>query len=607
MKTLRFLVLCAIGLGPAVLSAYSQGSAFTYQGVLTQAGAVLNGPQDLTFTLHDAAIGGRTVGAPNVANNLAVADGLFAVTLDFGPGAFDGSSRWLQIAVRPGGSATAPTELSPRTPITPTPYAMFAARSSATGLTGQIGAGQIAAGSVGSAAIVSGSIGPAHIAPSASLWDRTGTALSYTSGNVGIGLTQPITSLGYPTGWEGLHSRSPRGDGLQIIQGAGSARLHLRSDQGITNVAQDFVIANEANHVEFGWLGAGLANRLSTMTIATDGNVGVGTRNPATRLDVAGVVKASGYIGDGSGLTGIGAASLSGVLPESRLPAAVALRTGGNSFTGDQIVNAGRVGIGTSNPSTVLHLVGSSDTELSLQSAENNRRWTLQASGGKDGTDLGGTFQIIDRTAIAARLVVTPQGQVGVGTSSPTERLDVGGNIRATGTIAVHNNTGTAKAIMAVDGNGNGKLTCDYIQINGGADIAEPFEVRSESTIEPGMVVAIDADRPGELRLCSRAYDSTVAGIVSGANGIQPGLMLQQNGTAATGHYPVALTGRVWCHADADAGGAIVPGDLLTSAAAPGHAMKAADRSRAFGAILGKAMTPLPKGKGMVLVLVSLQ
>jgi len=98
-----------------------------------------------------------------------------------------------------------------------------------------------------------------------------------------------------------------------------------------------------------------------------------------------------------------------------------------------------------------------------------------------------------------------------------------------------------------------------------------------------------------------------VAGIVSGANGVQPGLMLQQNGTAAIGHHPVALTGRVWCHADADAGGAIVPGDLLTSATAPGHAMKAADRSRTFGAILGKAMTPLPKGKGMVLVLVSLQ
>jgi hypothetical protein len=82
---------------------------------------------------------------------------------------------------------------------------------------------------------------------------------------------------------------------------------------------------------------------------------------------------------------------------------------------------------------------------------------------------------------------------------------------------------------------------------------------------------------------------------------------LQQDGTLATGRHPVALTGRVWCHADADAGGGIIPGDLLTSAEEPGHAMKAIDRTRAFGAIIGKAMTPLPKGKGLVLVLVSLQ
>jgi hypothetical protein len=68
----------------------------------------------------------------------------------------------------------------------------------------------------------------------------------------------------------------------------------------------------------------------------------------------------------------------------------------------------------------------------------------------------------------------------------------------------------------------------------------------------------------------------------------------------------VALTGRVYVMADAT-NGAITPGDLLTTSATPGHAMKVSDHVKAQGAILGKAMTSLKEGKGMVLVLVTLQ
>ncbi|HEV2435000.1 MAG TPA: hypothetical protein VG077_03305 [Verrucomicrobiae bacterium] len=75
---------------------------------------------------------------------------------------------------------------------------------------------------------------------------------------------------------------------------------------------------------------------------------------------------------------------------------------------------------------------------------------------------------------------------------------------------------------------------------------------------------------------------------------------------ALDGDQNVALTGRVYVLADAT-GGAIQPGDLLTTSDTPGHAMKATDRARAEGAVLGKAMTGLSTGKGMVLVLVTLQ
>ena len=98
-----------------------------------------------------------------------------------------------------------------------------------------------------------------------------------------------------------------------------------------------------------------------------------------------------------------------------------------------------------------------------------------------------------------------------------------------------------------------------------------------------------------------------MGGIISGANGIRPGLILRQPGTVADGKYPVASSGRVWCYCDAGAGGAIKAGDLLTTSSTPGYAMKASNFTRAQGAILGKAMSPLKGGKGMVLVLVTLQ
>jgi len=149
------------------------------------------------------------------------------------------------------------------------------------------------------------------------------------------------------------------------------------------------------------------------------------------------------------------------------------------------------------------------------------------------------------------------------------------------------------------------KTTTQVLEITGGSDLAEPFAMDREAAIRPGMVVAIDPGHPGQLRLAEHAYDRTVAGIVSGANGIKPGLTMTSD-TAAQHARPVALTGRVYAWADATHD-PIQPGDLLTTAGTPGHAMKVTDYARAQGAVLGKAMSALPAGTGLVLVLVSLQ
>ena len=97
-----------------------------------------------------------------------------------------------------------------------------------------------------------------------------------------------------------------------------------------------------------------------------------------------------------------------------------------------------------------------------------------------------------------------------------------------------------------------------------------------------------------------------MAGIISGAGDVKPGMMMGQDRTLADGKHPVALSGRVYVWADASRG-AIQPGDMLTTSGTPGHAMKVANSAKAQGAIIGKAMTGLKAGKGLVLVLVTLQ
>ena len=136
-----------------------------------------------------------------------------------------------------------------------------------------------------------------------------------------------------------------------------------------------------------------------------------------------------------------------------------------------------------------------------------------------------------------------------------------------------------------------------------GADCAEHFQVRDAATIEPGTVLVIDDT--GALRQSSVAYDRRVAGVVSGAGGLRPGIVLDRQAERPD-RMPVALVGKVFCKVDARLG-AIAIGDLLTTSDTPGHAMRVADPARAFGAVIGKALAPLAEGRGLVPILVALQ
>jgi hypothetical protein len=160
------------------------------------------------------------------------------------------------------------------------------------------------------------------------------------------------------------------------------------------------------------------------------------------------------------------------------------------------------------------------------------------------------------------------------------------GNVTVTGNILAPNST----------------LTCFDVSISGG-DCAEEFNLAGSDATEPGTVLSLDSE--GTLCVSRQAYDKKVAGVVSGAGAHKPGIVLDKQPSPSK-RAPIALVGKVCCKVDASYS-PIEVGDLLTTSATPGHAMKVENPLRAFGAVIGKALRPLPEGKGLIPILVALQ
>ncbi len=148
---------------------------------------------------------------------------------------------------------------------------------------------------------------------------------------------------------------------------------------------------------------------------------------------------------------------------------------------------------------------------------------------------------------------------------------------------------------------GDVEVTGDIRLVN--ADCAEDFDISGAEQIEPGTVTVLNQE--GALQQSQEAYDKRVAGVISGAGGYRPGITLDKQ-QARDNRIPVALLGKVYCKVDADYSPVEV-GDLLTTSSTPGHAMKADDPFKAFGAVLGKALRPLKEGQGLIPILVALQ
>jgi lysophospholipase L1-like esterase len=166
------MVLC--GLFALNSFAFGQGTAFTYQGRLNNGANPANGTYDLTFSLFATNVGGGVVAGPITNSAIGVTNGLFITTLDFG-GVFSGQNCWLDISVRTNGSG-AFTELHPRQPLTPAPYAIFA--NTASNLLGTLPAAQL-----------TGTLAPMQLPTSVVTNGASGLNLVGTFSGNGAGLT----------------------------------------------------------------------------------------------------------------------------------------------------------------------------------------------------------------------------------------------------------------------------------------------------------------------------------------------------------------------------------------------------------------------------------
>ncbi len=130
LKVLFFAtaLLLAGGLSGPLLNkgaAAPLGSAFSYQGRLLENGAPANGRYDFQFALFAVEIGGVASAGPVTNANLAVSNGVFITTLDFGLSPFSGLNGWLELGVRGAGAPDDFILLAPRQLLTPSPYAIY--------------------------------------------------------------------------------------------------------------------------------------------------------------------------------------------------------------------------------------------------------------------------------------------------------------------------------------------------------------------------------------------------------------------------------------------------------------------------------------------------
>jgi hypothetical protein len=332
-------------------------TAFTYQGQLRDESGPVNGTLDVRFTLYATQADGQALQSVE-HEGLALTNGLFRLSLDFGSAVLKTGGSWLEIAVRAYGSADSYTVLTPRQKLTSTPYAIFAQAGS---------------------------------------WNLVGVAVGFPDG-VEIGSKTPE-----PVGTGADMSRDQIAKGINPVNGdmtpSEGSRVAL-APLATPNFVAKFGPPNPFGAPTF----------LDSIMFDNGTNVGIGTTNPGSKLDVAGTAQLRGAAG-GTGLF---------------------------------VNSSGNVGIRTTNPLRALQIGPSPDATFTLEPMDaspnagyirfgDKTGWKLHFGRSRESSLLNGAPLNTGTTGVL--MTIQDNGNVGIGTTSPGFKLDVTGPIRAAGQV----------------------------------------------------------------------------------------------------------------------------------------------------------------------------
>ena len=291
-----FAILALSALNRQLSTANAQGTAFTYQGQLQNNGSPANGTYNLTFTLFATNSGGTDVAGPVTNSAVAISNGLFTVTIDFGSSVWNGHANWLQIGVETN-NATSVTTLAPRQQITPAPYAI-----AAESMNGTLPASQLT--SIGIDGPANFFVGPSGNATTSGSYNTANGVSAFhenTSGSANTAngcdalLNNTSGSDNTANGFEAL-SQNTSGS-YNTADGSGALSLY---SSGSFNIALGFQagfnISTGSSNIDIGNQGAFDDNNI----------IRIGSSQAQTFI--AGVIN-----GDGGGLTDLSASQLTSI------------------------------------------------------------------------------------------------------------------------------------------------------------------------------------------------------------------------------------------------------------------------------------------------------
>jgi len=349
-------------------------------------------------------------------------------------------------------------------------------------------------------------------------------------------------------------------------------------------------------------------------------NVGIGTTNPQSALDVVGNINSSTTTA-GLGMISFGSSSpyiYVGSLPNGGTGAVQHLEVEvlGGSWTSQGLtrwvcnayggaVRCTRINDSFSpNMNDMAVFLANNNSYDFYVSGNANNGWSSFAVSARvfDGTyyrmitptntsSPSGTQQNI---ALTVGPTLTQEGSVGIGTTAPNAKLEVNGSLLLT--------TGSGALMTYADGT---TQSTAWTGVLSGGDYAESVDISgARDALEPGDLIVIDSEKNGKFLKSATPYSTFVGGVYATNPGVTG--RRQPRNKSNEGEVPMAMVGIAPTKVSAE-NGPIRRGDLLVSSSTPGYAMKGTDRVKLTGAVVGKALENLDSDKGVIEVLISLQ